>query len=185
MDEAIASDFFLKDLKLDSLDSDFFEDDVDSETSNCNVSEAEALLFGTDFDEFFQDDPLDYDTSQCIGDSYYDTDSIFVCEEKLPPTDTASPKCGGGASIAPRSTRFCETSPKMLAKYSKGFVPENTAKNTNWAINNFKDWMDWRNGREGVEHVPLDLLENGTAADLNHFLSLYVVETRNKKGTSI
>ena len=43
-------------------------------------------------------------------------------------------------------------------------------------MNNFNDWVKWRNGRErATDLVPL---ENGSPSDL----SLYVLETQNKKG---
>ena len=66
-----------------------------------------------------------------------------------------------------------------LSEYSKGFVPENTASSTN---RNFSEWVNWRNGHEDPdEHVPVDLLLKGLPADLNKYLSLYVMETRNKQ----
>ena len=50
--------------------------------------------------------------------------------------------------------RFVQTSGDTVQQYSKGFIPDNTTKNTRWAMNNFNDWMKWRNGREG----PTDLV---------------------------
>ena len=45
-------------------------------------------------------------------------------------------------------------------------MPDNIAKNMHWAMNNFNDWVKWRNGREGAtDLVPLDLLENGSPSD--------------------
>ena len=46
----------------------------------------------------------------------------------------------------------------------------------------FNDWMQQRNARSdppSTKSVPEDLLENGSADDLNHWLSLYVVEERS------
>ena len=48
-----------------------------------------------------------------------------------------------------------------------------------WATNNFSEWVEWRNGRSDLENVPSDLITNGNAAALNHFLSLYFVCSGN------
>ena len=60
------------------------------------------------------------------------------------------------------SSRFKENATKKLNDYSKGFVPQNTATNTNWAMRNYTEWVNWRNEHEDPgEHVPVDLLLTG------------------------
>ena len=87
--------------------------------------------------------------------------------------------------IVPQGTteRFVEVPANCIERYSKGFIPANTASNTRWAMNNFKEWVKWKNERaRAADRVPLDLLETGSPAELNRHLSSYVMETRNKKG---
>ena len=64
-------------------------------------------------------------------------------------------------------------------------APVNTEYATKWAVRNFTDWVQHRNAdsdNSSKKRVPNNLLDSCSADDLNHWLSLYVVETRNKKG---
>ena len=53
---------------------------------------------------------------------------------------------------------------------------------TDWAVRNFNTWRKSRNESITTCSVPLDLLENSNIHDLNHWLSFYIVETRNCRG---
>ena len=79
------------------------------------------------------------------------------------------------------------TSIKMLKQYSKVFVPKNTDSNTQWAIHNFKVWRAWRNSTstDGT-FVPgtRELFTGNDASVLNHWLSLFVIETKRSDGKS-
>jgi hypothetical protein len=61
----------------------------------------------------------------------------------------------------------------------------NTKKQTNWALCIFADWRACRisNANAGTELCPSDLLENPNKEKLNHWLSLFVNEVRNTKGS--
>ena len=59
--------------------------------------------------------------------------------------------------------------------------------NTQWAVRNFKAWRAWRNstGTDGT-FVPdtRELLTGNDASVLNHWLSLFVIETKRSDGKS-
>ena len=75
----------------------------------------------------------------------------------------------------------------MLKQYLKGFVPKNTDSNTQWAVRNFEAWRAWRTstGTDGT-FVPdtRELLTGNDASVLNHWLSLFVTETKRSDGKS-
>ncbi len=74
------------------------------------------------------------------------------------------------------------TNEEELEVYSKGFVPKNTDNNTSWALRNWEAWCIWSKSKNPEEPVPTDLLEAKDPMALNHWLSLYVMETRRKDG---
>ena len=52
-------------------------------------------------------------------------------------------KCKKLSLTKPDKERFSDTiSKEELEKMSQGFVPENTAKNTKWAITMFSSWLE-------------------------------------------
>ena len=67
---------------------------------------------------------------------------------------------------------------------AKGYVPKNTSKSTNWAVNNFNEWRDERNKVFSDEQCPTDLLDSpmDKNALLSYWLSRFLVETRQKNG---
>lgn len=68
--------------------------------------------------------------------------------------------------------RFKQPQPKeTMATLSKGFVPNNTAKNTTWACKVFSDWVAERNENDDEEECPRDLLTSPTVQKLNYWLS--------------
>ena len=102
-------------------------------------------------------------------------------KENEKPNSSKKPKLDG--------QRFGKTvtSNKMLKQYSEGFVPKNTDSNTQWAVCNFEAWRVWRNstGTDGT-FVPetRELLTGNDASVLNHWLSLFVIETKRSDGNS-
>ena len=54
------------------------------------------------------------------------------------------------------------TSPEELATLnltlSKGFVPQNTLANNDWAVRNFMEWAEWRRKEHPGDPVPGDVL---------------------------
>ena len=83
---------------------------------------------------------------------------------------------------ADQEKRFRCISDKELDNLIVAKPPVNTEYSTNWALRNFADWSRQRNTTSTNKPVPENLLTSGSADDLNYWLSLYVVETRNKKG---
>ena len=84
--------------------------------------------------------------------------------------------------LAP-STRFnVITSAEELATYSKGFVPQNTLANNEWAVRNFSEWAEWRCKSYPDDPIPENILTCADASTLNKWLSLYIIETRKRDG---
>ena len=65
-----------------------------------------------------------------------------------------------------------------MGKLCEGYTPQNTAKNTSWALRVFKDWESQRDG----EQCPSDLFESPSAEKLNYWMSRFVVESRRSDG---
>lgn len=56
------------------------------------------------------------------------------------------------------SQRFVKLTDKQLQELSKPCIPKKTLDATNWALNNFKSWMEYRNKQPGTEKCPENLL---------------------------
>ena len=84
------------------------------------------------------------------------------------------PKTGTGRFSQPFSSSEME-------KICHGYVPNNTAKATTWALKVFKAWRDHR-GEETDGKCPKDLLESPNVDTLNFWLSRFVVEARREDG---
>ena len=80
--------------------------------------------------------------------------------------------------------RFEVVSPEMLETLAKPYAPNNTQLNTQWAMNNFKDWWKWHNSFDRtIDKCPeVVLTPECSAEELNAWLPVYVSETRNKEG---
>ena len=78
--------------------------------------------------------------------------------------------------------RFAEcVTTTELTSMTKPLVPKNTQKNIVWALRNFSEWREKRSSDEKcrsdlLDSPPLDV------AELNHWLCLYVLETRRSDG---
>ena len=72
-----------------------------------------------------------------------------------------------------------------LASYSKVFVPRKTALTNAWAKRAFMDWIaaqNKQNWEQPDQQCQENILESSDAAIVNRWLSLFVIEVRNKKG---
>ena len=156
-DDDISNEIEEVDLLGSDLPDDFFEDDINSKSSTSTGAICEQVAKGVIV------------SSSILNDATPELAVDKNCVRKV-------------ACVKP--TRFKETvADETLEDYSKGFIPQNTAVNTSWAVRNFDDWRAWRNGKDDpAEHVPEDILTKGLPSELNRFLSLYILETRNKKG---
>ncbi len=101
-------------------------------------------------------------------------------------SDFESPKKKRRKGELPAKKRFASAvSDVDMAVMSKGYVPPNTQKNTDWAMNCFREWRSARNKEIPVgdeRRCPEDLLEKGDIEKLNDWISRFVAEVRNKKG---
>ena len=91
-------------------------------------------------------------------------------------------KHNGGLSLC---QRFHRVSEEELDSLIVAKPPTNMAYATKWAVRNFREWMNQRNSRPNLpptQIIPENVLESGSTDDINHWLSLFVVEMRNKKG---
>ena len=82
-------------------------------------------------------------------------------------------------------SRFAESvSSSKLATMTKAVVPKNTQKNTGWALRNFSEWRKEREKRCIGEKCRPGLFDSPPwdVAELNHWLCLYVLETRRTDG---
>ena len=101
-------------------------------------------------------------------------------EQLQPPTSTISE---AEQPHPAKSTRFALASEKELAKLAEGLVPLNTAKTTNWALNNFEQRKSNRNQCNPTEGpIQDDIFTCIDPQTLNNTLSKFVVETRKANG---
>ena len=81
------------------------------------------------------------------------------------------------SSVTPSEGRFkAPTSNEEMAEISKGYVPHNTQKNTDWALRVFTEWRAERNVRDTENHCPEDLVEKPDVDKLNYWLCRFVTE---------
>ena len=84
----------------------------------------------------------------------FQNQSGFTAKE----TVTAKTAKASQRSILEDTSRFggAVTDLETLAVVSKGFVPENTENNTQWALRVFQSWYEWRKSSECDDKVPDD-----------------------------
>jgi hypothetical protein len=86
----------------------------------------------------------------------------------------------------PKPNRFqVPTDEEDIKEISKGFVPENTKKNTMWACRAYEEWRLQRNKVTGdeAEKCPDDLISNPSIDSLNRWIPRFIVEARKVDGT--
>ena len=82
----------------------------------------------------------------------------------------------------PQPTRFSTASKEELATLAKPYAPKKTEDSTQWAVRNLTTWMQHRNTSQSGDKCPEDLLQTMDPQQLNHWLSVFVVETRKVNG---
>ena len=133
--------------------------------------------------------PLNPNFDLGMGDWMDPPPNSALCDKENSSAPPAKRKKLSLAKPDRNKERFSETiSQDELEKMSKGFVPDNTAKNTKWATTVFSAWLESRNCRTG-ESTPTDYLDRSFATeeskvDLARVLSLFAVEAKKKDGTS-
>ena len=80
--------------------------------------------------------------------------------------------------------RFGDTSCEELTNLSKGYVPQNTEKNTQWAMRVFEQWQEARCVQGNPVHDKLLQAPYDIGA-FSHWLSLFVREVRLKADGSL
>ena len=81
-----------------------------------------------------------------------------------------------------KTKRFgSQKSEARMMEISKGFIPSNTKKSTEWATRVWHEWMLERNATN-EEKCPADLLQNPTSEKLNYWLCRFAAEVRKKDG---
>ena len=97
--------------------------------------------------------------------------------------DFRPPKKKAETNERPSGTRFkTPTSDDEMATFCKGYVPQNTQKNTAWAVKVFSEWRAERNSISSEKQCPADLLDNPNVQELNYWLSRFVTEVRKRDG---
>ena len=86
--------------------------------------------------------------------------------------------------ITKKSRFSVPVSDSRMKEITKGYVPQNTKKNTAWGVNVFVEWIAARN-KDGEERCPEDILERANPGNLNHWLCRFVTEVRKKDGSAI
>ena len=66
-----------------------------------------------------------------------------------------------------------------MSLITKGYVPSNTRKQTDWAVHVFSEWRRQRNESDKSSQCLADLFE---VPDLNYWLPRFIAEVRNSKG---
>lgn len=80
-----------------------------------------------------------------------------------------------------KNDRFGDTTTDAeLSELTKGYVPANTKRSTNWAVSVFSEWR--ANTDNTDEACPTDLLERALPADLNKWIPRFVNEVRRQDG---
>lgn len=67
-----------------------------------------------------------------------------------------------------------------LMKAAEGVIPINTQSSNEWALRNFRAWMEHRNAAVPDDPVPSNLLSSSDAATLCKWLCCYVQETKKE-----
>ena len=83
--------------------------------------------------------------------------------------------------LAPSDNFKASSDQEEIDRITKGYVPMNTQKSTNWAIEVFNEWRCSRSSLDD-EECPSDLLYVGDADKLNFWLPQFINEVRQTDG---
>ena len=65
----------------------------------------------------------------------------------------------------------------------KGYAPPNTEKNTKWVQKSFIEWLHEHNRQhQNEQKCPVNILEKAEPNDINHWLPLFIAESRHANG---
>ena len=105
-------------------------------------------------------------------------------EPEYPETKKAHSASGKKKAPLSPSSRFNKTCDEAeIVKSSKGVVPQNTARSTNWARRVFQEWVTQKNKRS-EEKFPTDLFDNSHSAEIIcKCLQRFVLEARREDST--
>ena len=119
--------------------------------------------------------------SQCTGTM--DKENLPPSQQKLVEKDQP-PSKKAKLSLSLKKKRFGDSVSSELVTLTTPHVPKNTAKNTEWAIRNFMEWRQQREKDYPEERCRPDIFDSTpwNVAELNHWLCLYVLETRRTDG---
>ena len=84
--------------------------------------------------------------------------------------------------VLPPSECFNFASEDQLFQLSKGHIPANTARSTEWALKVFRMWKEAWNERFPQNAVPDKLFEDGDPSQLTTHPSQFIVEVRKTNG---
>ena len=76
-------------------------------------------------------------------------------------------------------------SDEEMTSLAKGYVPENTSQNTQWAVNAFVSWIEERNAKDPSEKCPEDFLQmqHEDFTLFNRWICRCITEARRQDGT--
>ena len=99
----------------------------------------------------------------------------------FPEISTVGEEACGESSLASPAPRFGPiVSQSEISRRHEVSVPLNTRKNSNWALNVWNDWVDYRKKADPTDPPPY-LLTMGVT-ELDKWLSRFVLEVRRKDG---
>lgn len=97
--------------------------------------------------------------------------------------DFLPPRKKAKNATSPAGARFkVPTTDDEMAVIGKGYVPQNTQKNTAWAVRVFFEWRTERNKIASGDHCPEDLIDKPDVHKLNYWLLRFVTEVRKQDG---
>ena len=96
--------------------------------------------------------------------------------------EEGTPNAKRRKSLKLQRPRFNFTTAEEVQDAQKGFVPDNTARATAWAMRVFRTWQAERNSSYPDDQCPENLLIDGNSDDICHWLSFFCKEVRKVNG---
>ena len=81
-----------------------------------------------------------------------------------------------------KKSRFVRKTEKEMEIIMRGYVPENTEKNTSWARKCFSEWVFQRNENFPDEKCPEDILERQDVDEIGKWFPTFITEVRRSDG---
>ena len=96
--------------------------------------------------------------------------------------EEGAPQAKRKKSLKLQRPRFNFTTAEDVQAAQKGFVPDNTARATAWAMRVFRTWQAERNRSHPDDQCPENVLIDGNSDDICHWLSFFCKEARKVNG---